>query len=87
MTMPISANGLTGHLMWNGENYQFRVYSSPGVFADYTILHSDLIVTIDDTDAFIYPVSDEKNQDGFIDHSPETMGFFASKQNVEYIDI
>ena len=67
-----SANGVEGCLIYvHGANtYQFRVYGKDG-FKDYDIYHSDLVVKIDDKDAFFY-----EHEDGrmMIDHSPETLG-------------
>ena len=81
MKTAISANGLSGLLIWTGENYLFRVHSSPGEFKDYSIVHSDLSVTINDVDAFIYSYPDNVNHDGCIDHSPETLGLSEWKRD------
>ena len=68
---PKSANGVDGILiqMWGG-GYVFRVYDDDHNFVDYDLHHSDLSVTITDTDAFFYR-GDNINR---LDHSPETLG-------------
>jgi hypothetical protein len=69
---PISANGVTGHLLYTGgpTKYVFRVYKDDGNFIDYDLHHSDLCVTITDEDAVFYS-SDDSN---ILDHSPDTLG-------------
>lgn len=66
------ANGVTGHLIRNGFEMQFRVYDENDnqQFTDYDLTHSDLCVTIRDDDSAFYsePKSDR------LDHSPETLG-------------
>ena len=64
------ANGVTGHLIRNGFEMQFRVYDENQQFTDYDLNHSDLCVTILDEDSAFYsdPQSDS------LDHSPETLG-------------
>ena len=47
-----------------------REYHADGSFTDHDILHSDLAVTITDTDAWIY----SNSQGTVIDHSPSTLG-------------
>ena len=68
-----SATGVEGHLIYiHGTNkYMFRVYSGIGVFKDYDIWHSDLMVTIVDKDAVFYK---HKGGKMILDHSPETLG-------------
>ena len=66
-----SAKGVTGFLIWTGEDYQFRVYDQVGGFKDYSMLHSDLEVTIVDADATLYEYTDGSC---YLDHSPETLG-------------
>lgn len=73
MNEPIDAKGLAGHLQWSGENYYFRVYNENGSFKDYNIMHCDLEVTINDSDAFLYPTP-QGLWDGVLDHSPSTHG-------------
>lgn len=53
-------SGITG-------TFYFRKYTKGGEFVDYKILHHDLSITINDSDAFVY-----KNKDGelYIDHAP-----------------
>ncbi len=63
-----SANGVTGHFLYSASgNYMFRVYGDDGEFIDYDVLHSDLVVTINDSDAFLY-------SNNVLDHSPNTLG-------------
>jgi hypothetical protein len=66
-----SANGVEGQLIYTATGkYMFRVYDKDHNFVDYDLAHSDLCVTINDSDAFLY-------QDGgrnVLDHSPETLG-------------
>jgi len=66
-----SANGLTGMIIHTMGNYWFRVTDKDGTFTDYSILHCDLCVTINDEDAYLY----ERNGHALLDHSPETLGF------------
>lgn len=71
---PTSANGVQGILLrtLNG-TYKFRVYDAENNFIDYDLTHSDLHVTITDTDAFLY--SDEHHDNMYrLDHSPATLG-------------
>jgi hypothetical protein len=66
-----SANGVRGHLLNLIDGIMvFRVYDSEHNFVDYDIHHSDLCVTIDDPDAYLY------RQDGqdILDHAPMTLG-------------
>ncbi len=66
-----SADGVEGILLNIGEGIiVFRVYSEPGVFIDYDLLHTDLCVKIQDADATFY------TSEGYakLDHSPETLG-------------
>ena len=67
---PVSANGVTGHLISVEGRTMFRVYDQDHNFTDYDLHHADLEVTITDPDAFFY-------RDEFtdrLDHSPETLG-------------
>ena len=64
-----SANGVTGHLLYTGYTYVFRVYNAEGTFVDYDFYHSDLMVTIRDADAYFYD-----KPTPCLDHSPETLG-------------
>lgn len=71
MTTVTLAGGVSGHLIWCGDNvYRFRVYSATHEFVDYDLTHSDLCVTITDQDAAFY--SDA--QGNRLDHSPQTLG-------------
>ena len=66
-----TATGISGHLIWCGDGvYRFRVYTPTFEFTDYDLTHSDLCVTITDTDATLY----SDNQGDRLDHSPETLG-------------
>ena len=67
---PVSAQGVTGHLIPVQDRIMFRVYDQDYNFTDYDLLHSDLEVTITDPDAYFY-------RDEFtdrLDHSPDTLG-------------
>jgi hypothetical protein len=67
-----SADKVNGCLIHTGEGkFIFRVYDENYNIKDYEIFHSDLVITIDDTDAFFY-----EREDGrlVLDHSPETLG-------------
>lgn len=67
---PVSAKGVTGHLIPVQDRIMFRVYDQDYNFTDYDLLHSDLEVTITDPDAYFY-------RDEFtdrLDHSPDTLG-------------
>lgn len=69
--MSSPAIGARGHLIWCGDNvYRFRVYNDAFEFIDYDLRHSDLSVTITDTDATFY--SDAKGNR--LDHAPATLG-------------
>ena len=70
--MNLSANGVQGCLLHIGvDRWVFRVYSKPGIFIDYDLLHSDLCVTITDEDAVFYSDQIGNNK---LDHSPQTLG-------------
>jgi hypothetical protein len=67
----IKATGLEGQLIGIGDgSYRFRVYAKDGSFVDCALAHSDLTITINDEDAFIYEYGDL----WVLDHSPETRG-------------
>jgi hypothetical protein len=68
-----SANGVEGCLIYAHVlgKFFFRVYDADYNFKDYDILHSDLVVTINDADAFFYEGTDGELQ---LDHSPATLG-------------
>ena len=69
--VPKSANGLRGHIIYGIDGaYYFRVYDQDHNFTDYALCHSDLTVTIDDTDAFLYGDGSTAR----LDHSPTTLG-------------
>lgn len=70
--MRIPAQGVQGHLIYTVDGkYMFRVYGFPlDTFVDYELLHSDLLITINDEDATLY--SDEFGNG--LDHNPETLG-------------
>jgi hypothetical protein len=46
------------------------VYDAEHNFVDYDLHHSDLCVTIDDTDAYFYHQDDQD----ILDHAPMTLG-------------
>ena len=62
------ANGVEGCLIRG--HYYFRVYDANHDFVDYDLMHSDLSITITDSDAYFY------RGDGIdrLDHSPATLG-------------
>ena len=62
-----STKGLRGILLINGEDTVFRVYDKNKNFKDYEIFLSDIEITINDEDAFLY-------NDEYIDYSKETLG-------------
>ena len=65
-----SADGVSGSLCRGiGGTYFFRVYHDHEKFTDYELLHSDLNITIEDSDAFFYST----NVCAVLDHSPETL--------------
>jgi hypothetical protein len=69
--MRIPAKGMKGHLIHTiNDKYMFRVYAEDFTFVDYELLHSDLLITIDDEDATLY--LDEFGNG--LDHNPETLG-------------
>jgi hypothetical protein len=64
------ADGTTGILIRTLGKIMFRVYAEDHkTFVDYDIFHSDLQVTIKDSDAHFY----QKNGKCYIDHSPHTI--------------
>jgi len=71
MTKPVSADGMSGVLLPIGGSMVFRVYQPDGTFTDYDIYHSDLMVTINDEDAYFYT---SKTGEPYLDHSPATLG-------------
>ena len=73
MTRPSKpANGTKGHLLslFDG-TYCFRVYGDNYTFKDYNLQHSDLQITITDSDSAFY-----ENENGTLtlDHAPATLG-------------
>jgi len=68
-----SAAGVSGCLIQGVNQIFFRVYDDQGKFIDYAIFHSDLFVTIKDTDAFFYH-KDFGVYSDILDHSPSTLG-------------
>ena len=66
-----SANGVRGHLLnLIDGTVVFRVYDAEHNFVDYDLHHSDLCVTIDDTDAYFY----DTEFSSILDHAPMTLG-------------
>jgi hypothetical protein len=65
------ATGVEGCLIRgiNGE-YYFRVYDADHNFVDYDLAHSDLSITITDSDAYFY----RKDGVDILDHAPATLG-------------
>ena len=68
-----SADGVSGCLIQGIDQMFLRVYDDVGCFIDYAIFHSDLFVTIKDTDAFFYH-KDSGVYSDILDHSPSTLG-------------
>lgn len=74
-----SADGVNGILIYVhvANTYVFRVYDHPNnTFKDYDLLHSDLSITINDSDASFY----EQGERMSLDHSPETLGIEVPQQ-------
>lgn len=74
MMKATSANGVTGCLLpgFRADSAGvFRVYDKDGTFIDYDLYHSDLTVTINDTDAYFYTTDSGET---YLDHSPKTLG-------------
>lgn len=70
----VSANGVRGCIipgMRADSPGYFRVYHGDGEFTDYAFYHSDLMVTIDDPDAYFYTT---ESGETYLDHSPATLG-------------
>jgi hypothetical protein len=66
-----SANGVCGHLLnLIDGTVVFRVYDPEHNFVDYNIHHSDLCVTITDSDAYFY----RRDEQDILDHAPMTLG-------------
>jgi len=66
-----SANGVRGHLLnLITGTVVFRVYDHEHNFVDYNIHHSDLCVTITDSDAYFY----RRDEQDILDHAPMTLG-------------
>jgi len=70
-----NANGVKGCLIWVKDGlhsrYMFRVYDDDFNFNDYELHISDLQITIDDKDAYLYIAEDGTC---ILDHSPQTLG-------------
>jgi hypothetical protein len=66
-----SADGVKGTIIrtFDGK-YFFRVYDEDHNFVDYSLIHSDLVVTITDVDAYFYSGGGIHR----LDHSPKTLG-------------
>ena len=75
--MKKSADKLKGILIRSSDgSYFFRVADKDGEFQDYELLHNDLSIIIDDFDAFLYEYNDNEK---YLDHSPETLGYSGDK--------
>jgi hypothetical protein len=75
-----NANGVTGLLLnpyHQKGKWVFRVTHDDKTFTDYVLRHSDMCVTIHDTDAVFYEGNNDKM--GTLDHSPETLGIKEDK--------
>ena len=67
------ADGISGCLLYLGTGqYVFRVYDDDYNYVDYKVRHSDLLLTIEDQDAYFY--YDAETNTHYLDHSPETLG-------------
>ena len=68
------ANGISGILIRGIEGrYWLRVRVNEDEFVDYALKHSDLSITIDDSDSAFYKIGDQC----ILDHAPETLGLKA----------
>ena len=73
--MRIPAQGVKGHLIYTVDGkYMFRVYADDFTFVDYQLLHSDLLITINDEDATLYTDTFAGLSYHKLDHNPETLG-------------
>lgn len=76
-----SADGVEGVLCRSLHGrYFFRVYHENGDFTDYGLRHSDLTVTIHDSDAVFYKLSDHD----LLDHAPATLGLEEVPEGSDY---
>ena len=76
-----SVNGAEAHLLWSGEGYFIRFYGSDRLsFKDCEIKHSDLVIVIDDEDAYMY---ENEKGDVWIDHSPQTLGLEIPEEELD----
>lgn len=76
------ADGVKGILIRDMDgSYLFRVYTGNGDFTDYSLRHSDLAVTIQDSDAAFYTIGDRH----LLDHTPATLGLeeVSTEDNLE----
>lgn len=75
-----SAFGLEGQLIHLvGGNYALRVKDEAGGFKDYTLLHSDMTIRVEDPEAWLY----ESEESLLLDHAPETLGLEKPKLDME----
>lgn len=71
------ATGTTGFVLHTIKGYVFRVYEEgTRAFRDYELHHSDLEVTIQDTDAVFYELDSGKH---VLDHGLATLGISELK--------
>ena len=75
------ARGTEGFLIKVLDDFVFRVYHENGEFTDYDIAHSDMAITIADSDAWFYEKSDDNT--AVIDHSPQTLGYVVMNETKE----
>lgn len=69
---PVSAMGKRGILISDMDGkFCFRIYDDEHNFVDYRIAHSDLVVTIQDDDAYLYEGSDGST---WLDYGLRTLG-------------
>lgn len=71
------ATGTTGFILDTFDGYVFRVYDKgESSFTDYDLRHSDLEVTIVDTDAVFYEYENGTESTEYVlDYSPKTLGY------------
>lgn len=65
-----SAEGVKGCILVSFGKVYFRVYDENHNFVDYELAHTDLQVTIQDSDASFY----EHEDINVLDHTPGTLG-------------
>lgn len=75
MNKPYPVNGRKGCVLFDMNNNPFiRFYNEDKSFIDCELVHNDLSIIIDDTDAFVYIKDDGDGYEAILDHSPATLG-------------